>query len=98
MQARFVKLNQVTDVRTLLTRNKPYQVRVPHRLPAQALLCGRVWACVHAGGRAGGGLVNTISIAGRNFNWADVTLEVYGAASCSEFAVGPMKFSESYPR
>lgn len=29
---------------------------------------------------------------GRNFNWADVTLEVYGMASCDDFAVGKMKF------
>lgn len=31
---------------------------------------------------------------GRNFNWADVTLEVYGAHSCPMFPVGPMSFTE----
>jgi len=31
---------------------------------------------------------------GRNFNWADVTLEVYAADSCPMFAVGPMSFTE----
>jgi len=30
---------------------------------------------------------------GRIFNWADITLEVYSATSCSEFASGPMTFS-----
>jgi hypothetical protein len=31
---------------------------------------------------------------GRNFNWADVTLEVYGINTCAEFADGPMTFSD----
>ena len=31
---------------------------------------------------------------GRNFNWADVTLEVYGAATCPMFAVGSMSFTQ----
>lgn len=30
---------------------------------------------------------------GRNFNWADVTLEVYAAKTCPMFAVGPMRFT-----
>ena len=30
---------------------------------------------------------------GRNFNWADVTLEVYGINTCAEFEDGPMTFS-----
>jgi len=32
---------------------------------------------------------------GRNFNWADATLEVYNVKSCDEFAVGPMTFTEN---
>jgi hypothetical protein len=31
---------------------------------------------------------------GRNFNWADVTLEVYGIDECAEFAEGEMTFSD----
>jgi len=31
---------------------------------------------------------------GRNFNWADVTLEIYSVNTCSAFAVEPMTFSE----
>ena len=31
---------------------------------------------------------------GRNFNWADVTLEVYGVHGCDQFAAGPMTFSD----
>jgi len=31
---------------------------------------------------------------GRNFNWADVTLEIYGIHSCDEFAKGPMIFDK----
>lgn len=29
---------------------------------------------------------------GRNFNWADVTQEVYAVAGCDDFAAGPMEF------
>ena len=32
---------------------------------------------------------------GRNFNWADATLEVYNVKSCEEFAIGPMHFTEN---
>jgi len=31
--------------------------------------------------------------ASRDFNWVDVTLETYNVATCSEFATGPMTFS-----
>lgn len=31
---------------------------------------------------------------GRNFNWADVTQEVYNVESCQDFAVGPMEFRD----
>ena len=32
---------------------------------------------------------------GRNFNWADATLEVYAVNKCDEMAVGPMTFTEN---
>jgi hypothetical protein len=31
---------------------------------------------------------------GRNFNWADITLEIYSVDTCSGLAIGPMTFSE----
>lgn len=31
---------------------------------------------------------------GRNFNWADITLEVYAMSECSQFSGGPMTFGE----
>jgi hypothetical protein len=31
---------------------------------------------------------------GRNYNWADVTLEIYGIHQCNQFADGPMLFDE----
>lgn len=31
---------------------------------------------------------------GRNFNWADITQEVYSVESCQDFAVGPMEFRD----
>jgi len=35
----------------------------------------------------------TVATNGRVFNWADVTLEVYSVASCSDYATGPAIFS-----
>lgn len=32
---------------------------------------------------------------GRNFNWADITLEVYAVATCDHFAQGPMWFNKT---
>jgi hypothetical protein len=32
-------------------------------------------------------------VGGYNYNWADVTLEVYNVVNCNQFAVGPMTFS-----
>jgi len=34
-----------------------------------------------------------VTINGRTFNWADVTLETYNVRACTEFPVGPMTFS-----
>jgi len=35
----------------------------------------------------------SVSAAGRDFNWCDVTLETYTVRNCNEFATGPMTFS-----
>jgi hypothetical protein len=45
---------------------------------------------------ASAGLSTTLSpkVGGYLYNWADVTLEVYNTVLCSEYAVGPMTFSE----